>query len=498
MSDIQKSISKADIASVGTDNERDSEDVAEKSKFTKLIEFLWDGEKTAEEKAYLRRLDFFLLIWGCYGYFIRILDSSNFTNAYVSGMKEAVGINGDDYNYIISLWQAGYVVGVIPSQILILKVRPSLWFPIIEILWAVITFCTSKVTTVQQLYGLRFILGLLESPFYVGALSIFSSWYSSRELAKRAAILYSASNISSMFSGYLQSAVYTHLNGQHGYAGWQWLFIICGSMTLALSFFGFIAIPDYPYKTNKLSNFWLKDEYKALALKRYQKERVQFTGYKFSEVRTMLLDWPFYAIVFTYSSYMIFTNAQSYFTLYIDSLGRFSVSQVNNIPTSSSGVALIGNLLLGWLADYKSRYLVLQIALVFNLVSSVFLLITPSEGCIWFGYMISGVSWIYGPIFLTWSQEFLRRSEFEGKFTIGIAQASATANLIWATIVLWSTAKQYPYYKAAYIVCLVLTVIQFPITYFINRAVYAQNRLNDVSEINEKIQLEEAEKAIKK
>lgn len=482
MSDIPKEQLEVDITSKNST----PEDSTPKSRWEKFIEIIWDGPKSPEETRFVTKLDIFLLSWGCYGYFIRLLDASNFTNAYVSGMKTDIGINGDDYNYALSIWQAGYVVGVIPSQVLMLKINPSIWFPVIEIIWAVLTFATSTVKTVNQLYCIRFFLGFFESPFYVGALSLFANWYTDKELAKRACILYSASNVSSMFSGYLQSAVYENLDGVHGKAGWQWLFIVCGSITLPLAFWGLIAIPNSPYKPNKWS-IWLNDENKELAKTRFKKSRVQFHGYKIDEIKTMLLDWPFYVIIFTYSSYMIFTNATGYFTLYIQSLGRYSISQINNIPTSAQGVALIGNLVLGWLADYKGRHLVLQIALVFNLISCIFLLFTPSEGCIWFGYMISGVSWVYGPVFISWTQEFLRRSEFEGKFTLGIAQASAIANLIWATIVLWSTSKQYPYYKAAWIVSLILTVIQFPITFFIAKFVKKQNRLADVSQVNGEI-----------
>ena len=36
------------------------------------------------------------------------------------------------------------------------------------------------------------------------------------------------SAIASMFSGYLQAALYKGLNGHNGLAGWRWLFIFDG------------------------------------------------------------------------------------------------------------------------------------------------------------------------------------------------------------------------------------------------------------------------------
>lgn len=229
----------------------------------------------------------------------------------------------------------------------------------------------------------------------------------------------------------------------------------------------------------------MNDEDKKYAAKKYKQTRVAFSGFEFSEIKRMIFDWPFYVIIFCYTSYMIFTNAMSYFILFIQSLGRYSVAQENSIPTSAQAVALVFTLLLGWLADWKGRHLTLQIALTVNLVSCIFLLISPVEGCVWFGYIISGISWCYGPILLSWSQEFLRRSEMEAKFTVGVAQASAIANLIWATIVLWSTEKQYPYYRAAYIVCLILTVVQMPLTYGMNVLIKRKNMLDNVTKVYE-------------
>lgn len=41
------------------------------------------------------------------------------------------------------------------------------------------------------------------------------------ELAKRAIIFNATSALATMFSGYLMTAV-IHLNGRHGFQGWQW------------------------------------------------------------------------------------------------------------------------------------------------------------------------------------------------------------------------------------------------------------------------------------
>lgn len=68
-----------------------------------------------------------------------------------------------------------------------------------------------------------------------------------------------------MFSGYLQSAVYTGLNGTMGKAGWQWLFIMDGVISLPICTAGFFMIPDLPENSRA---FYLNDNDKLLAQKR--------------------------------------------------------------------------------------------------------------------------------------------------------------------------------------------------------------------------------------
>lgn len=48
---------------------------------------------------------------------------------------------------------------------------------------------------------------------------MLGSWYTPREIGKRAMIFWLAGSVGTLFSGFLQAAAYTNLNGTHGYAG---------------------------------------------------------------------------------------------------------------------------------------------------------------------------------------------------------------------------------------------------------------------------------------
>ena len=103
----------------------------------------------------------------------------------------------------------------------------------------------AKCSNVQQLYVLRFFIGLAESTFYPGMQYIIGSWYQKGELGKRSCIFHASSAVGSMFSAYLMAAVY-HLDGIYGFKGWQWLFIINTVVSLPIALSGFFFLPDVP------------------------------------------------------------------------------------------------------------------------------------------------------------------------------------------------------------------------------------------------------------
>jgi ACS family pantothenate transporter-like MFS transporter len=77
--------------------------------------YLWDTfNKSPEERRFLFKLDAVLLTFASLGYFIKYLDQININNAFVSGMKEDLGLFGNELNYMQTCWTVGYVLGEIP------------------------------------------------------------------------------------------------------------------------------------------------------------------------------------------------------------------------------------------------------------------------------------------------------------------------------------------------------------------------------------------------
>ena len=157
--------------------------------------YFWDDvDKPKEEKWFLFKLDIFLLSIACLGYFSKNLDQANINNAYVSGMKEALHLEGSELTYAGNVFTAGYVIGQMPAVILVTRVRPSILIPTVEIIWSILTFCSAAVKSAPQLYAVRFFVGLCESAYFPTVVYMVGSWYTKRERGKRLTIFVSFSS----------------------------------------------------------------------------------------------------------------------------------------------------------------------------------------------------------------------------------------------------------------------------------------------------------------
>jgi len=77
-------------------------------------------------------------------------------------MKEDLNMYNNELVTSVSIWTIGYVIGQIPSNLLLTRVSPRWVIPSLEVGWGIATICTSRVESYKALYSLRFLVGLFE------------------------------------------------------------------------------------------------------------------------------------------------------------------------------------------------------------------------------------------------------------------------------------------------------------------------------------------------
>ncbi|EXF86431.1 pantothenate transporter liz1 [Colletotrichum fioriniae PJ7] len=319
--------------------------------------FIWDTDthlKSHEERVLLRKLDWSILTIGCLGFFMKYLDQGNLANAYVSGMQEDLQMFANEYTYAQMVYTCAYAVMQIPSTLIVQKIRPSIWLAAMEVGWGVFTFAQAGTQNVGQLYAFRFLVGFFESSFFPVLLYVLGSWYTKTELAKRVAIFHMTAPLGSAFGGYLQAAVYKSLDGAHGHAGWRWLYIVCGCMTIPVGVATLFVLPDTPYTTK--SKFLTAQECE-LAIDRVTKAgKAAPAGVTLATFKRVLLKWRWYAFVLGYVLYGESCQSGGYFAIWLKA-EKFSVVDRNVIPTGPKLISAFCIILWGFLSDYTgSRF----------------------------------------------------------------------------------------------------------------------------------------------
>ncbi|KAL3470741.1 major facilitator superfamily domain-containing protein [Aspergillus californicus] len=217
----------------------------EKAQTNREVEAMeWTAQ---EERAVRWKLDLYLMPLLVIGFFVLQLDRSNISNALTDTITEDLHITSDQVSAGSQIMAAGVVVAEIPSNIL-QRFGASVWLTGLIAVWGTISLTQAFVTNINSFYATRFLLGLSEGGYIPGAQYLLALFYKPDELAMRTAIFYFG-NYFATATGSLIAAGILQMAGIHELGGWRWLFIIEGSITLAIFLLFVLLLPSSPAHT---------------------------------------------------------------------------------------------------------------------------------------------------------------------------------------------------------------------------------------------------------
>lgn len=176
--------------------------------------------------------------------FIKYLDKSNLSNAYNSGMKEYLGIKGNELNYANTGYNIASIIFGLPCAYLMNRYNTRWFILTIEILWTIVTFCFVSIKTPLQMIVLRVILGIVECGHFSAFVFLIGTYYNKHEAARRQVILQAFTVLGPMFATYIQAGASSSLDGTDGLDGWQWTFLIDGIVSVFIIICQIIFVPD--------------------------------------------------------------------------------------------------------------------------------------------------------------------------------------------------------------------------------------------------------------
>jgi MFS family permease len=200
-------------------------------------------------------------------YLIAYIDRQNVSYAKLQ-MASALGLSEAAYGLGASLFFLGYFFFEAPSNIILAKVGPKVWFARIMATWGLVTIALGYTQNPTMFYILRFLLGVAEAGFFPGVLYTLTLWFPAQDRGRMVGWFMIASALANAVGSAI-GGLLLDLDGLLGLSGWQWVFVATGIPAVVLAPFAFLLIPKSPETAP-----WLTAERKAWLSRTLEAENI--------------------------------------------------------------------------------------------------------------------------------------------------------------------------------------------------------------------------------
>ncbi|KAI1482236.1 MFS general substrate transporter [Daldinia eschscholtzii] len=199
-------------------------------------------------------------------YLFCFIDRSNIGNARLAGLEKDLGMTGNDYNKLLSIFYIGYCLFEVPSNLACKWIGPGWVIPILCLGFGASSLGMAFVQDLPAACGVRFLLGVFEAGMMPGMSYYLSRWYRRSELVFRISLFVVMAPLAGAFGGLIASGVLS-LSHIGSVTTWRMIFLVEGVITIGLSLISFITLTDRPETAR-----WLTPEEKTLAIARVKSE----------------------------------------------------------------------------------------------------------------------------------------------------------------------------------------------------------------------------------
>jgi MFS transporter, ACS family, pantothenate transporter len=233
-----------------------------------------------------------------------------------------------------------------------------------------------------------------------------------------------SSILGQMFSGYLQAALFSGMDGKLGLAAWRWLFIFDFIIGIPVIIYGVCVIPDTPHKTKA---FWLNDWERKHACERIESEgRKPIGKLDWTVFRRIFTSWQVYAFSLGFMLWQLTCAGYTIqaFTIYLRKQG-YAIVDVNNIPTAQPAFNVLVMFTTGWVSD-KLRDRRPAFLVIGSLLTVCYAVMTAwyvPHGVRIFFFILIGVYGSFTPLMAGWINEACGGDDEKRGFILGFTMS---------------------------------------------------------------------------
>jgi MFS transporter, ACS family, tartrate transporter len=177
-------------------------------------------------------------------------------------MNKEIGLDASHYGLGVSCFFLGYILFQAPSVWALKRWGARRWLFGIVVAWGSVATAMAFIRTPTDFYIVRILLGFAESGFAPGVIYLAATWMPVRYRAAALATVMLAVPISLIVGGPICAWLMEQVNPM-GLAGWRWMSLLEGSVTVVLAFACLAVFVDDPKDARWLSSTaksWLQTE----------------------------------------------------------------------------------------------------------------------------------------------------------------------------------------------------------------------------------------------
>ncbi len=204
------------------------------------------------ESRIIKKLQWRLIPFLFLLYVISFIDRVNIGFAALTMNKE-LAISSEQFGFVAGVFFFGYVLSGIPSNLMLHKFGARIWMALILVIWGALALLTGVVHSVQQLYVLRFLLGLAEGGYFPGVALYLTYWFRQREQAQCIALFLTGLPASNIIGAPLSGWILDHIHWMH-WSSWRWLLVLEGAPAILCGIATYFVLPSRPSEARFLSD----------------------------------------------------------------------------------------------------------------------------------------------------------------------------------------------------------------------------------------------------
>lgn len=208
-------------------------------------EITWTKE---EEKALVRSLDLRVFLMVFILFCALDLVRRNVTRAVSDNFLDDLKMNNTDYNLGQALYLVAFLCAELPGNLLSKRFGCEYVIPAQMVSWSVLCIFQTLLRNRGDFIALRILLGISQGGFIPDNILYLSYYYTSEELPIRLGFFWTAIPLFQILGSLLASGI-LEMRGIHGLAGWRYLFLIEGFMSLGLAVANFSFMRAGPTQT---------------------------------------------------------------------------------------------------------------------------------------------------------------------------------------------------------------------------------------------------------